>query len=440
MSSAPLDPAAAGGIVDAQLGRPAQDVLEAAVVLEAWGGVPTVSALRLGSDVLPHHEQTAAPGRRRTPPRSDERESILAEGVALLMAIIAIAAWAGPLSDQLGSAALEQALTVALPLTLGLQWALRSRYLSRRAGVHTLAEEAAWLCLIAGAIELPLLLLPRFGPIAGMLVAIWVGGTVLARRGWGIAYGGLLIAEAVGLAAGLAAGPSLAVVAMTTLIAVGIAVHTAPTPVVDEPPGPLGRAFSAGVTGGLLGGLLVGDVSLGWGIHGAFPALALVPSVIGSFWGGYYLWEFHDEVPRGLRGVPLAQASGRISHGPAVEIVVGALLRLIGITALLSALVLAAGPWTQGSNSLSLFVAFGFAALACLFVSLLESLGYLRWALASAAAGLLVELAWTHWAGTPVPGGGLIVGGATTTVLSLAPLMGLLRSPGRVLATALWIR
>ena len=37
------------------------------------------------------------------------------------------------------------------------------------------------------------------------------------------------------------------------------------------------------------------------------------------------------------------------------------------------------------------------------------------------------------------PGAGLIAGAATGSVLALAPLVGLLRSPGRVLATALWI-
>ena len=59
-----------------------------------------------------------------------------------------------------------------------------------------------------------------------------------------------------------------------------------------EPAGRVGRALWSGAMGAALGGLLVGDSSLGWGVHGAFPALALLPSILGSFWGGYRLWQF----------------------------------------------------------------------------------------------------------------------------------------------------
>ena len=164
----------AADIVRARLGRPAQDVLEAAVVLEAWGGVPTATALGLGPGILQGHPQPHAPGRRRRPGEADQRESVLAEGGALLMAILAIAAWAGPLGRQLGSAVFERALLVALPTTLALQWVLRSRYLSRRAGLRWLADDAAALCLGAIVVEVALLLLPHAGAIAALLVAIWV--------------------------------------------------------------------------------------------------------------------------------------------------------------------------------------------------------------------------------------------------------------------------
>ena len=36
---------------------------------------------------------------------------------------------------------LEQAIVIALPLTLALQWAIRSRYLSRRSGLACLAHD-----------------------------------------------------------------------------------------------------------------------------------------------------------------------------------------------------------------------------------------------------------------------------------------------------------
>jgi hypothetical protein len=216
-------------------------------------------------------------------------------------------------------------------------------------------------------------------------------------------------------------------------------VRTAGPPAL-ELPGRAQRALAAGAIGALLGGLLVGDATLAWGVHGAFPALALVPSVIGSFWGGYHLWQLHAEVPRGLCGVPLAQAGGPAARGPAARVVAGALVRLVGASVALSAVVLAAGVWTRGTDRPSVFVAFGCTALACLLVSLHESLGYVRWALACAAASLAVELAAGRWGAAPVPGFALIAGASVGAALALAPLAGLLRSSGRVLATALWIR
>jgi hypothetical protein len=440
MRRQPLGPGEADGIVRARLGRPAQDLLEAAVVLEAWGGVPSEAALGLDAGILPRDAEPDPPGRRSAAAQEPGgRESIVAEGVALLMAIVAIAAWAGPLSDAFGVHVLQRALQISLPLTLGLQWILRSRYLSRRAGLRCLAEERVPVVLACAAIAGGLLALPGYGPPAAAFVATWVGGTVMARRGWGLVYAMFVVGEAVALQLGEPAARSLEALAGVVLLGVLLAVVTSRGASL-EPPGRLARALAAGAIGALLGGVLVGDTSLGWGVHGAFPALALVPSVIGSFWGGYHLWQFHAEIPRGLRGVPLAQASLPIARGPAAGIVLGALVRLIGITALLSGLVLAAGHWTTGTDRFGLFVAFAAAALVCLFVSLHESLGYLRWAFLVAASSLAIELAVGRWVHLSVPGLGLIAGGTAGTLLALAPLVGRLRSPGRVLATALWIK
>ncbi len=428
-----------GGIVDARLGRPPQDLLEAAVVLEAWGGVPSETALALDPAVLPARAEPASAAPRWDAEEDEGRASVVAEGVALLVAIVAVATWAGPLSRAFGAVTLEHALRVALPLTLGLQWTVRSRYLGRPSGLRCLAEERGRVLLATVALVLALGLVPHIGPLATVLVLIWVGGTLLARRGWGLAYAALVAGEAFALGAHAPAARSLLGLAGAVTVACALAVATTRGP-AREVPGRLRRALAAGAIGVLLGGLLVGDQSLGWGVHGAFPGLALVPSVIGSLWGGYHLWQFHAAVPRGLRGVPLAQAGGRIPRGPATQILLGALVRFVGATVPLSLLVLAAGARTQGTDRAGLFVAFGFAALACLFVSLHESLGYVRWAFVVAAVSLAVELAIDRWVHAPLPGLALSVAGAVGTLLALAPLVGRLRSPGRMLATALWIR
>lgn len=435
-----VDPGAegAGAVVQARLGRTPQDMLEAAVVLEAWGGLPAEAALRLGPRVVLPALRSSDP-RRWRPADTEGRKAVVAEGIGLLTAILAIAAWAGPLSAAIGDHAFELALRIALPATLALQWAIRSRYLSRRAGLVVLAEDRVPFVAAVLVVELSLAAVPGSGPVAAMLVAVWCGGTLLTRRGWGPAYAALLVAATIGLLCGLPALGSLVVLTAATVATAAAAVGTA-SGMALAPPGRVGRALAAGVVGALLGMLLVGDPTLGWGIAGAFPALALVPSVVGSFWGGYHLWRFHDEVPRGLRGVELSRASASMVRGPATELVLAALCRLIGITVVLSLLLLALSGWTSGTDAVSLFVAFGCAALVCMFVSLLESLGYVRWALFSAAASLAVELLVAVVLGASLAGAGLIAGGIVGTLLALAPLVGVLRFPGRMLATALWIQ
>ncbi len=431
----------AAGVIEARLGRGAQDVLEAAVVLEAWGGVQAGSALSLGSRVVPPKPPRWTPGRLTTE-EPGRRDGILSEAIALIMAILAVASWAGPLSRQIGTSTLEHAIVIALPLTLALQWAIRSRYLSRRSGLACLAHDRLALCALGLlCIELPLMLLRPYGPLAGMFVAIWVGGTVLARRGWALPYGFLLVGAVIGLQINLPAYPLLEILTGIVLVASVVAVRTGEEH-SNEPAGRVGRALWAGAIGAALGGLLVGDPSLGWGVHGAFPALALLPSVLGSFWGGYHLWRFYDAVPRGLQGVTLTKANERNRRGAAMRIFLGALLRLVGTTVVLSAAVILIAQWTSGTNRLSLFVGFGCVALVTMLVNVLESLAYARWALFAAAASITTELAASNFVldRAPVPGGALIAGAVVGIVIALPPLLRLLLRPGRVLATSLWIQ
>jgi hypothetical protein len=434
-------PEYAQGVIEARLGRSAQDVLEAAVVLEAWGGVRANTALGLGSRIVPPKPPRWTPGRMSTD-ESGSRDSVLAEAIALIMAILAVASWAGPLSRQVGTSVLEHAIVVALPLTLALQWAIRSRYLSRRSGFASLAHDRLVICAIAVlGIEIPLLLLSDYGPLAAMFVAIWVGGTVMARRGWALTYGLLLVLAVVGLEADLPAYPLLEGLTAVIAVASVIAVRTGGGR-TDEPAGRVGRALWAGAIGAALGVLLVGDPSLGWGVHGAFPALALLPSVLGSFWGGYHLWQFYDAIPRGLRGVALEQADERDISGAAMGIFLGSLFRLLGTTVVLSALVISIGQWTSGTNRWSLFVGFGCVALVTLLVNLLESMAYVRWALFAIIISVAAELTLSRvfLAHVSVPGMPLIVGASAGIIVALPPLIKLLLHPGRILATSLWVQ
>ena len=243
---------------------------------------------------------------------------------------------------------LSHAIRFALPVSVAMQWALRSRYLGRPAGLACLARDGVrvWALLLA-LVDVPLVLLGSWGQVAATLVPIWLGGTVLTRRGWGLPYAAVLIAGTASMTLG---GAPLAVLgaltAITLLMSLG-AIRTSRRE-TDERAGPLDRSIVGGVVGGMVGALLVGDPTVGLGVHGAHPAIALLPSVVGSYWGGYFLWNFFDAVPRGLRGQSLDNAGRRALSDPAMSIFVGAMLRLFVAVLVLSAIVYLVGGPVRG--------------------------------------------------------------------------------------------
>ncbi|MCA1700616.1 MAG: hypothetical protein LC790_17620, partial [Actinobacteria bacterium] len=207
------------------------------------------------------------------------------------------------------------------------------------------------------------------------------------------------------------------------------------------------------------------------------------------FWGGVYLWRFQVELPRALIGVPVAKADRLTFGGPAMGALGGALLRLIVVTAALSAIVLLAVPYvsaTSGTQSsavthqpadpsrltalkggrgvrftpiartapgrsaqdarpghagaIALLLGFGLVALATLMISLLQSLGRPARALLSIFCGLGAEVGLGLWGGAPLPGAGLIVGALVAVMLALPPAISLCLRPGRLLATMMWIQ
>lgn len=435
----------AEGVIEARLGRPAVDVLEATVVLEAWAGEPVRSAMSSALGLVSSDHRAKNAQRSIEPGEDREQQSVVAEGISLVLSIVCVAAWATPLSRDYGPSGLAHAIRLALPIAVALQWGLRSRYLGRPHALAILGRDGIALCALAMvAVALPLALIPRSGPVAATLVAIWVGGTIACRRGWGLVYATTLVVATVALDRRAPASVVLGSLAAFTLLGclVGLLTRREST---DDRAGSIPRALLATMLGGCIGALLVADPTVGWGVHGLSPAISLLPSVIGSFWGGYYLWNLHDVIPRGLSGIPLAGASGAAMRGPAMTIFVGAIVRLIGTTVALSLVIVLVRSWTRGTDALSLFVAFGGVALVSLLIGLLESLSLRRAALAAAAAAVGAELAWhqlawrvgIHWR---VSGAALIVGATVGVLLALPPLIARLARSGRALATTLWIQ
>jgi hypothetical protein len=430
----------AAAIVDARLGRPARDLLEATVVLEAWSGRSASSAMTAARGLIDLDGPPLKSTSKVDPTEDREQQSVLAEGVTLVLLILSVAAWATPIRRQLGPDVLSNAIRFALPIAIALQWTLRSRYLSRRFGLSSLARDG-WACcgLLLALVEVPLALIPSWGPMAAILVPVWVGGTVLTRRGWGLTYAAVLVLATVALDRGLPVYLVLGGLTAVTVVLCLVAVASRRR-ATDERPGTVRRAVSAAFLGLGIGILLVADPSLGWGVHGIHPAIALLPSVVGSIWGGYYMWNFYDEIPRGLRGVPLDSASRAALSDPAMSIFIGAIARLVGATVVLSAVVIALDGLTHGTDSLSLFVAFGFVGLVSLLIGMLESFSLQRAGFIAAAAAVAAEFACRFLVHSHVPGAALAVGAAVGVMLTLPPLISRLARSGRVLATMLWIQ
>jgi hypothetical protein len=435
-----MEPQDARLLVEARLGRAPQDMLEAAVVLEAWAGVAAQTALVAASVAMPVEPASPQPSAGRLP-RHREGDRVLADGAAFLVCVVAIACWAAPLTSGMGVTAVERGLALALPLTLALQRLLGSRFLDRPQGIAQLAPHRGLLLAGAAAVLLiPMLALGAGGTLAGLLTISWTGGTILIRRGWPAVYVAIVGLATAAMVAGAQALDVVAVAAAATMIAVGLAL--APSRTGPPTRQSLGRGEPVAVAAAIgvgLGVVLVLDRSVSW-TSGALPALALVPSTVAALLAGHHLRRLAWTIPRALLGVAATGAeAGRPGRAP-TGVLLGALIRLLVLSAVLSAGLLWLSPWLGASaRAAGVLVGFALVALASMVVGLLESLGRGRWALVAVACGASAEALVAIGEVRPFAGVGLVVGGGVIAVLALPVVAALLRRPASTLATALWI-
>ncbi|MDX6703733.1 MAG: hypothetical protein QOF26_3959 [Baekduia sp.] len=425
-------------LVEARLGRPPQDVLEAAVVLEAWAGVPAQAAMEAAQRIMPGVPAEAQRSVGRLP-RARNREGALLDGVAFIITVIAIATWAAPLSSNVGVSVVERGLWLALPLTLGLQWILSSRFLDRPHGVAQLADHRGMLVLGGVTVLLvPSLVLGVGGLLAGMLTVTWTGGTLLIRRGWPAAYVLAILLATQAMVAGLDALAVVGATAAATTLIVVFALRPASSP-VRRSLGRWERATGAGAIGVCIGLMLILDRTVSW-TDGALPALALLPSTVAGFWAGYHLRHLEQAIPGAVLGASVADAHTGPLGWPPVRVLLGSLGRFVLVCGTSSAALLWLTPWLGDSaRGAGVLAGFGLVALASMLVALLESMGHGRWALTTVAAAAALEAA-TQLAGLhPFSGTGLVAGGALAVALVLPAVTALLWRPASTLATALWI-
>ena len=433
-----MEPLEARRLVEARLGRAPQDMLEAAVALEAWGGLPAQGALDTAREVMRDASPVAEPSTGALPERAGERGA-LAEALAFLVAVIAIAGWAAPLVDAAGARAVERGVVVALPLTLALQWGLSCRWLAREHGSEQLGRHRAALALTAaGLTALGWVALGQAGLIAGLLTVTWVAGTVLARAGFAVAYAAGVVVTTALLLGGVAPLPVLLGAAAAALLAALVALR----PRGGRARGTVGRwdrVATAGAIGGGTGLLLVGDPSVTWA-EGAVPAAGLLPAAVAGCWGAYRMRDVGHLVAAAAAGVRVGTPAPAGLRAAPLRLLLRALAELALLAAGLSAaLLLLTSALGDAERAAGVLTGFGLVAAATLLAGVLEALGRGRAVLAGLACALLAEAA-VRVAGMPdIAGAGLVAGGLVATALLLPVAILVLGRPASTLATTLWI-
>ena len=437
----PLNDHEASVLVAARLGREPQDALEAAVALEAWGGLPAEEALACALRVVAAIDPTAP---RPTPLHAlaVSDQSFAIGDVGFVFGVLFTGFWVSRLAVELGDRGVDRAWRIALPLSLGIQWFFRRRYLSSPDGLGRLRSHAqtvfAPLVLLLGAIGI---LIRPGGWLAAGLTIVWVGGFVLAQRGWGLGFGASLVAGALVLKVGIAAPTLVAIAVVAVICAAAIALST----VRSSPrrPGSAARALTAGLVGAGLGLLLVVEPRFPWNARGALPALTVVPSLLGSLWGGFHMARLWDVMPQVLVTTTVRKRHEGTAGRLMMRLLVESIARLLLGAGLISLCVMA-WVWFDGAVTgpdrrifISLLVAHGVLAVAGLCVALLEAFGRWAWAIVSVAAGVLVALSLGRWAYELTPGVRITWGAIAALAMALGPLLALLREPDRNLAAGL---
>ena len=421
------------------LNRPPQDALEAAVVLEAWVGLSADDALSVGRATLARGVG-APPPRARVLSASSDR-SLAPGDIGFVVGVLFIGFWVSHLATEFGPVAVDRAWRIALPASLGAQWALRRRYLAGPDGLGRLRAGLAPVAIPFLAVLAMFRLFGEGGWLAAALTLIWTGGFVLARRGWGLGFGIALVVGAVTLGTGLPAWWVLGVTMVAVVISTAAGLVT--TPASPRVPAPWLRALPAGAIGAGLGLLLVVEPKFAWHAHGVLPALTVVPALLGSLWSGYHMTSLWEVLPAALTSAtvsnrvgPRGQLVGRV----AIQLLVGAVARLAAAAAIASAGVFAWVVLTREQDRRivgNLLLAHAMLALAGLAVALVEAFGRWVWAVLAVAAGLATSLGLPVLVNRPTPGERIFFGAVAITFVAGPALAAMLRSPDRTIAAAI---
>ncbi len=429
--SQPVVPTLGWDFADRHLERPTQDPLEAAVVLEAWGGVAPGEAFGLTAADRPPREAAFRP----RVVRSDPLDPSLALGdLGFVAGVLGMGFYLSTLTADLGARSVDMAWRLALPLSLAIQWAIRRRYLSGSDGLGRLRNDPRVLGVLGAAMAVCLPLRPG-GWLAACLVGIWVGGFVITRLGWGLVFGVALLAGAGVLGVGVSPRLVLPLLTVLTLVTASLGVRRhRPS---ERLPGGKDRAFAAGLIGAGVGGVLVLEPRFLWDGRAALVAITVVPALLGSVWGGWHMGKLWKVLPEALVRQPFATPGGA-SISVVRSLLAGALARVVLGASVGSVPILAwaadgAGPVDDVWALLVAHLCLGVAGLA---VSLLEAFDRWGTALVAVAAGCLacVAVNLLDPSHDLVPGSRIGIGAVVVIVMSGPALLQLVTNPARTLA------
>jgi hypothetical protein len=426
-----LSRAEAQAILQSRLGREPQDVIEAAVVLEAWGGLPAEHALAAAQECFGSIHAVAEPA-AEPPEPEEEAPRAPSDALTMLLALATILLWTSPLRSQLGESAFTAAVRLSVPLILGAQWLVATRYLFDRWWLERLRHDRRLLAALAGASLAAGAAAGRVGLLAVELCVLWAAAAIVVRRGRRLTLVALLAATTAALFAGEPALAVLAALDVALIAAVGLLLRGAASGLYRGRPWPVaGRACALGAGLGLL---LISERMASFGGEPRALALALIPPTLASFWGGWHLASLWRVVRDSLDGQPLAAASAAAWRSPALRVAAGAAWRTgltLGVlTPICAAAGTAAGLHVAAAPALAGLAAFAFASVGA---GLLHAIERTSTAIAAVASGCVtavtVELLGVH------DGTALLAGSLLATAVMAAVAAGALRRPAHLFAT-----
>lgn len=192
-----------------------------------------------------------------------------------------------------------------------------------------------------------------------------------------------------------------------------------------------------------MGLLLVVEPEFAWSAKGVLPALTVVPSLVGSLWGGMHMTKLWEVMPRVLSTTAIQDRTSRVVGVPTVRLLASSLMRLVIGATLLSAVV---AVWVETFVSdppgrqitYSLLIAHGVLAVAGLSVALLDAFGRWGWAFTATMCGLTSALVVPRLHVAAVtPGVRILLGALVCAVVAVPPLVRTLFEPDRNIAVPL---